>query len=224
MFCCLKSCLNGVLPPQTVPMRKENEPIQLDTAHMGHEVVVIKSGQRACGSGGVIANTALLQSKSYFEVKLQQGGQWSVGLATLQADLNQSKGGFDKESWCLTSDHVVYHNAKPLHKLESKATEECDSKVDPAGFPKLETAVNSLFVNDTGLPQEGDTIGVAYDHVELNFYLNGVNLNVPVLSVRGTVFPCIFVDDGAILDIVLNNFQFSPPPGFERILIEQSLL
>ncbi|XP_053695870.1 SPRY domain-containing protein 7 [Sabethes cyaneus] len=222
MFCCLKSCLNGVLPQQTVQIRKEHDPIQLDTAHMGHEVVVIKGGQRACGSGGVIANTPLLQSKSYFEVKLQQGGQWSVGLATLQADLNQSKGGFDKESWCLTSDNVVYHNAKPLHRLQSKTTEE--RPADSAGLPKLETGINSVFANDTGLPQEGDTIGVAYDHVELNFYLNGANLNVPVLSVRGTVFPCIFVDDGAILDIVLNNFQFSPPPGFERILIEQSLL
>lgn len=224
MFCCLKNCLNGVLTPQTVQLRKEHEPIQLDTAHMGHEVVVIKGGQRACGSGGVIANTPLLQSKSYFEVKLQQGGQWSVGLATLQADLNQSKGGYDKESWCLTSDNVVYHNAKPLHKLESKVVEECPIKAETTNLAKLETGVNSLFTNNTGLPLEGDTIGVAYDHVELNFYLNGTNLNVPVLSVRGTVFPCIFVDDGAILDIVLNNFQFSPPPGFERILIEQSLL
>lgn len=192
---------------------------------MGHEVVVIKGGQRACGSGGVIANTPLLQSKSYFEVKLQQGGQWSVGLATQQTDLNQAKGGFDKESWCLTSDNVIYNNAKPLHKLEKRPEGE-NGKLDtgPKDLAKIESSVSSALVNNTGIPQEGDTIGVAYDHVELNFYLNGTNLNVPVLNVRGTVFPCLFVDDGAILDIVLDNFSYSAPPGFERILIEQSLL
>lgn len=192
---------------------------------MGHEVVVIKGGQRACGSGGVIANTPLLQSKSYFEVKLQQGGQWSVGLATQQADLNQTKGGFDKESWCLTSDNAIYHNAKPLHKLEECLEQENNTKLDTGpDLAKIESSVSSTLVNTTGIPQEGDTIGVAYDHVELNFYLNGTNLNVPVLNVRGTVFPCLFVDDGAILDIVLDNFSYSVPQGFERILIEQSLL
>lgn len=227
MFCCLKNCLNGVLPPQTVQIRREQDPIQLDTSHMGHEVVVIKGGQRACGSGGVIANTPLLQSKSYFEVKLQQGGQWSVGLATQQADLNQTKGGFDKESWCLTSDNAIFHNAKPLHKLEQRPVNGENGKLDTGpttDLAKLESNVSSPLVNNTGIPQEGDTIGVAYDHVELNFYLNGTNLNVPVLNVRGTVFPCLFVDDGAILDIVLDNFSYSVPPGFERILIEQSLL
>ncbi|XP_058822029.1 SPRY domain-containing protein 7 [Topomyia yanbarensis] len=224
MFCCLKNCLNGVLPPQTMQIRREHDPIQLDTSHMGHEVVVIKNGQRACGSGGVIANTPLLQSKSYFEVKLQQGGHWSVGLATQQADLNQSKGGFDKESWCLTSDNVVYHNAKPLHKLEKKGEGDGAIKTVPTALAKLDSVVNLSLANESGVPQEGDTIGVAYDHVELNFYLNGTNLNIPVLNVRGTVFPCIFVDEGAILDIVLDQFQCSPPPGFERILIEQSLL
>lgn len=193
---------------------------------MGHEVVVIKGGQRACGSGGVIANTPLLQSKSYFEVKLQQGGQWSVGLATQQTDLNQTKGGFDKESWCLTSDNAIYHNAKPLHKLEKRPEQqENNAKLElGSDLARLESSVSSTLVNTTGIPQEGDTIGVAYDHVELNFYLNGTNLNVPVLNVRGTVFPCLYVDDGAILDIVLDNFSYSVPQGFERILIEQSLL
>lgn len=187
---------------------------------------MIKGGQRACGSGGVIANTPLLQSKSYFEVKLQQGGQWSVGLATQQTDLNQTKGGFDKESWCLTSDNAIYHNAKPLHKLEKRPEQQKNNaKLEPGpDLARLESSVSSTLVNDTGIPQEGDTIGVAYDHVELNFYLNGTNLNVPVLNVRGTVFPCLFVDDGAILDIVLDNFSYSVPQGFERILIEQSLL
>lgn len=32
------------------------------------------------------------------------------------------------------------------------------------------------------------------------------------------------VDDGAILDIILDDFNFGPPPGFDRIMLEQSLL
>lgn len=42
---------------------------------LGHEVVIIKDGMRACGSGGVLGNAPLVQSKSYFEVKLQQSGK-----------------------------------------------------------------------------------------------------------------------------------------------------
>lgn len=34
----------------------------------------------------------------------------------------------------------------------------------------------------------------------------------------------VLVDDGAILDIVLDDFNYGPPPGFEKIMIEQSLL
>lgn len=40
----------------------------LMSAIAGQEVVVLKNGTRACGSGGVVLSTPLLQSKSYFEV------------------------------------------------------------------------------------------------------------------------------------------------------------
>nr|CAD7458779.1 unnamed protein product [Timema tahoe] len=40
----------------------------------GHEVVIVKNGMRVCGSGGALASAPLVQSKSYFEVKLQQSG------------------------------------------------------------------------------------------------------------------------------------------------------
>lgn len=81
------------------------------------------------------------------------------------------------------------------------------------------------------LPQEGDIIGISYDHVELNFYLNGQNLNIPVLiknvnhqpTDNPGIFPCLWVDDGAILDISVDNFKF-PLSGYEKIMIEQSLL
>lgn len=40
-------------------------------------MVIIKDGIRACGSGGVLGNAPLVQSKSYFEVKVQQSGKIS---------------------------------------------------------------------------------------------------------------------------------------------------
>lgn len=55
-------------------------------------MVIVKGGRRVCGSGAALASAPLVQSKSYFEVKLQQAGSWSVGVATRQADLNHSQG------------------------------------------------------------------------------------------------------------------------------------
>ncbi len=37
-------------------------------------------------------------------------------------------------------------------------------------------------------------------------------------------FKFITVDDGAVLDIVFDNFVRDPPPGFDKIMLEQSLL
>jgi hypothetical protein len=42
------------------------------------------------------------------------------------------------------------------------------------------------------MPVEGDTIGVAYDHIELNFYLNGKSMEIPVRNVKGSVYPALY--------------------------------
>ncbi|XP_063709592.1 SPRY domain-containing protein 7 [Culicoides brevitarsis] len=215
MFCCLRTCLNDPNNAHNIPLIQEN-PICLDTSHMGHEVVVIKGGTRACGSGCCLATAPLVQSKSYFEVKIQQAGQWSVGLATRQTNFNNTKGGQDKESWCLCSDATVCHNAGIVHQLEEKT--------NPTTTENVVDMENATILNSTGIPQEGDTIGVSFDHIELNFYLNGKKLEVPVHHVKGAIYPAVWVDDGAILDVVLDNFTYTPPPGFDRIMIEQSLL
>lgn len=34
----------------------------------------------------------------------------------------------------------------------------------------------------------------------------------------------IVVDDGAILDVIFEQFMHHPPSGFEKIMLEQSLL
>lgn len=87
------------------------------------------------------------------------------------------------------------------------------------------------------LPQEGDILGITYDHVELNFYLNGRNLNVPSLIKLSNnqqpsngefnsneIYPVLYVDDGAILDLIVDNFNFQIPSGYDKIMVEQTLL
>uniref|UniRef100_H2YZM9 SPRY domain-containing protein 7 n=1 Tax=Ciona savignyi TaxID=51511 RepID=H2YZM9_CIOSA len=70
---------------------------------------------------------------------------------------------------------------------------------------------------------EGDVIGVSYDHVEMNFYLNGKNIGCPVLGVHCTIFPVIYVDESAIIDVEFEDFEHPPPSGFGQILLERRI-
>nr|CAG4636558.1 EOG090X0EPP [Eubosmina coregoni]SVE70093.1 EOG090X0EPP [Eubosmina coregoni] len=76
----------------------------------------------------------------------------------------------------------------------------------------------------TQLPQEGDTIGVSYNHIELNFFLNGQKLDCPFTNVKGQLYPAVYVDEGAVLDVVFEDFAHGPPSGYDKIMLEQSLL
>jgi len=40
----------------------------------GYGVVVVKNGQRICGTGAALANAPIVQNKAYFEAKLQSSG------------------------------------------------------------------------------------------------------------------------------------------------------
>nr|CAG4638771.1 EOG090X0EPP [Cyclestheria hislopi] len=79
-------------------------------------------------------------------------------------------------------------------------------------------------IHVTQVPQEGDTIGVSYNHLELNFYLNGQNMDCPITNVKGVVYPAVYVDEGAVLDVVFEDFIHSIPNGYDKIMLEQSLL
>lgn len=119
----------------------------------------------------------------------------------------------DEFSWALCSDHIFRHNKVELHKMS--------------------------LPNETSL-QEGDIIGVAFDHIQLKFFVNGEEIDYSITNIKGTTYPALYgkslvcviiccysgfaVDDGAILDIVLDQFSFSPPSGFDKIMLEQSLL
>ncbi|XP_041974309.1 SPRY domain-containing protein 7 [Aricia agestis] len=230
MFCCFKYCVDGFSLTPSVPIRIKRNPVQLDTLHMGQEVVVVKGGTRVCGSGCALGNAPLVQNKAYFEVKLQQGGVWAVGLATRETDLNRVHGGVDKDSWCLNSDGTVRNDNNELYHLKPAPRDSpTEILVSTGSTDDIDQTENekpeSEKENDRAImPGEGDVIGVVYDHVELNFFLNGKNLEIPVRNIRGTVYPALYVDDGAILDIILDNFRYPPPSGYEKIMVEQSLL
>lgn len=81
-------------------------------------MVIVKNGMRICGRGGALTNAPLVQSKSYFEVKIQQGGVWAIGLATRNSDVNAIIGGNDTETWALNSDGVLRHNQQEIHKIQ----------------------------------------------------------------------------------------------------------
>uniref|UniRef100_A0A670I6V1 SPRY domain-containing protein 7 n=1 Tax=Podarcis muralis TaxID=64176 RepID=A0A670I6V1_PODMU len=160
----------------------------------GTDVVIVKNGRRVCGTGGCLANAPLHQNKSYFEFKIQSTGIWGIGVATQKVNLNQIPLGCDVNSLVLRNDGALYYNNDEKNRL-------------PAN----------------NLPQEGDIVGITYDHVELNVYLNGKNMHCPASGIRGTVFPVVYVDDSAILDCQFSEFYHTPPAGFEKILFEQQI-
>jgi len=73
-------------------------------------------------------------------------------------------------------------------------------------------------------PQEGDTVTVTFDHVDLKFYRNNQQLPITINSVRGQVYPLVYTSDNAILDVKFRNTTVQRPHGFEEIMIEQTLL
>jgi len=193
----ISNCLYGEgadwnTPVPHIPASQRIPEVILDTTTMGHEAVVVKNGLRLCGTGSARGSAPILQDKAYWEVKIQQGGLWSVGLCTPAADLNKDLG-LDQTSWAVTSGGQV------------------------------RTRGNQEYSVGRDL-EEGDVIGFSYDHVELNIFCNGKNIDTPVLGIKGTVFPVFFVDEGAILDCIFENFLHQPPNGFERIMIEKALL
>uniref|UniRef100_A0A671SVK4 SPRY domain containing 7b n=1 Tax=Sinocyclocheilus anshuiensis TaxID=1608454 RepID=A0A671SVK4_9TELE len=185
--CCLGCCGDG--GAGHAPL-KEMPTVQLDTHHMGTDVVIVKSGRRICGTGACLANAPLHQNKSYFEFKIQSTGE------------------------CLR-DSCYY----TVSRVRLFIMLHCSQVFSVSWISNEEK--NRLPANS--LPQEGDIVGVTYDHVELNLYLNGKNMHCPASGIRGTVFPIVYVDDSAIIDCQFSDFYHTPPEGFEKVLFEQQI-
>ncbi|MBW03338.1 SPRY domain-containing protein 7, partial [Eschrichtius robustus] len=129
-----------------------------------------------------------------FAIKEELGPGCSPVETAEKVNLNQIPLGRDVHSLVMRNDGALYHNNEEKNRL-------------PAN----------------NLPQEGDVVGITYDHVELNVYLNGKNMHCPASGIRGTVYPVVYVDDSAILDCQFSEFYHTPPPGFEKILFEQQI-
>lgn len=166
-----------------------------------------------------------------------------MGLCTLNTDLNKTRGGLDKFSWCLNAENYVMNDGQVTYDLNEMYSTNGNGNGDDTEqllpITKKRDVSNLLPSSSnpsqrSALPQEGDILGITYDHVELNFYLNGKNLNIPTLvklnsqtsngEYNNEIYPVLFVDDGAILDLVVDNFNFQIPSGYDKIMVEQTLL
>lgn len=112
----------------------------------GHEAVIVKNGSRLCGTGAARASNPIQQNKAYWEVKVQQSGDWSCGvryfnadlflpyflrhgyfvlqLATGVCDMNKPLGR-DSNSWVITSDNTIKTGNETEYTL-SQAVQEGD--------------------------------------------------------------------------------------------------
>ncbi|KAM5167551.1 SPRY domain-containing protein 7-like isoform 2-T2 [Callospermophilus lateralis] len=118
VLCCLRCCREG--GTGYIPL-KEMPAVQLDTQHMGTDVVIVKNGRRICGTGGCLASAPLHQNKSYFEFKIQSTGIWGIGVATQKVNLNQIPLGRDVHSLVMRNDGALYHNNEEKNTLPANS-------------------------------------------------------------------------------------------------------
>ncbi|KAF7247138.1 hypothetical protein EG68_10098, partial [Paragonimus skrjabini miyazakii] len=181
--------------------------VRLDLSSAGPTVVILKNGHCICGHGCARSNTSIVQNKAYLEAKIQCAGRWAIGLGLIKAPLES----LDQLSESSLS-WVLRENGGVWHA--------------GAMIAKLKQPV-----------EEGDVIGLSYDHVELQFSVNGalvplfagqsLTLNNGITGLKGTLYPVVGVADNSVLDLGFNsrNFYHSPPIlDFEQILFENKLL
>ena len=156
--------------------------------------------------------------------------------------MNKSRGGSDTYSWCLNAENFAMHNNQIVFDLNemygSNGVEIGNNdKNQLIPMQNVPTILPGSCSHRSLLPQEGDIVGVSFDHVEINFYLNGKNLNIPILvrhshaadslqkqQHNNEMYPCLYVEDGAILDLIVDNFNYKIPNGYDKIMVEQTLL
>ncbi|KAL1285290.1 SPRY domain-containing protein [Trichinella pseudospiralis] len=198
MVNCLRMCLECVQGPSffgTNHVRLHDVAgICLDSERSGENVVLLKDSTRICGSGASLCTAPLLQDNSYFEIKIQQAGSWGVGIASPDVDLNRLPLGKDMKSCVLRCDGKVYRNDQVV----------CERQL---------------------LVEEGDHVRIAYNHLDLQFAINDSNDWISTPAMKGVVvFPVVYADDGAIIDVSFSEFNCPPPDRYQPILLEQSLL
>lgn len=76
----------------------------------------------------------------------------------------------DEFSWALCSDHIIRHNKQELYKINISS----ETPGEIAGI------------------QEGDVLGISFDHIQLRFYVNGIEIDYGVTNIKGNVFPALY--------------------------------
>lgn len=76
----------------------------------------------------------------------------------------------DEFSWTLGHDHILRHNKQEQYKIN----------------------ISNGAVGEIQSIQEGDIIGVAFDHIQLKFFVNGVEIDHAITNVKGTVYPALY--------------------------------
>nr|CDS31573.1 chronic lymphocytic leukemia deletion region [Hymenolepis microstoma] len=193
-----------IMPMYTLNHPQPQTAVRLDVASAGQYAVILKNSTRLCGSGAARASVPIVQDKAYFEVKIQTNGLWGIGLCHSKANMNIANDMQNQETaWVLFNDGKIYHNSEALMELE------------------------------TSIPEEGDILGIYYDHTDLRFTVNGVPVFFQdhgvrcygATGIRGTVYPLLAVDQGAILDIRFTAFQYPPREGgYTEIRLEKNIL
>ncbi|VDP12137.1 unnamed protein product [Soboliphyme baturini] len=132
MASCFKVCLDCVQGPSVFNSHvrlRENVGVSLDSDHCGKRfgcrgnVILLKDGRRICGSGAAIGNAPLVQNKSYFEVKVQQTGQWGVGVALRDIDPDLLPLGRDSKSCVLRNTGDVFFDDRLVDSFEHEVEE-----------------------------------------------------------------------------------------------------
>ncbi|KAH7642507.1 SPRY domain-containing protein 7 [Dermatophagoides farinae] len=190
---CLNRCF-GFQSTRLTHFEQSFNEICLDGTSVGNDVVIIKKGRRICGSGGAITNFPIVQNKAYFEAKVQQSGNFGIGLATSNVDLNTIPLGTDSQSWVLRQDGTIVHDNKILYQL---------------GNDIQEGDIIAILYDHVELRFHINNKPIEYEVRNVK---------------GSEIYPVVYVDNGTIIDMYFSNFTHQPPSSFDAILIEKALL
>ncbi|WKX97257.1 hypothetical protein Q1695_013149 [Nippostrongylus brasiliensis] len=102
----------------TVPLTPS---IRLDVSKSGKDVVILKEGERICGTGAALGTLPIVQNKAYFQVNLQQNGVWGVGIGNSHAVLDKVPPA--TEFWGIRDNGDVIANGVVIGKLNKPISE-----------------------------------------------------------------------------------------------------
>jgi len=155
------------------------------------------------GNGLALADTSVEQDSAYWE--------WFI------EDLNSSGKGLVKFGVCTKKNAEFY-----------KALEENQS------HDEINTGDNmTILMREVPLLKQGDTVGVAVQQSDLpmiQFFHNGdQKYELSINRFRGTVFPALYMDDGASCTATLvfkeADFRYSTPSSrFQPLMAERSIV